>query len=196
MGHGHPSAGRRSWRRDRRDQGFGRAGTRSRGFRRRGRPHRQGHRGGPAVPDRGMVAGDPVIVVEHVTRLRAICGPIGRTGPRGRVLPRRDHRRAVLCHGRLPDQPQWGPQLCGDPGCRGPDRERHPGRCRRRPESGRRSTCRWSPARASTARRDQVRVTPFHSSRTWVPSAEVSIVASSPAPPSTGCLGRGSAARG
>ena len=45
----------------------------------------------------GMVKGKPVIVVEHVTRLRADLRPgLGAARAARRLVPRRDHRRAVV----------------------------------------------------------------------------------------------------
>ncbi len=91
----------------------------------------------------GMVDGRPAIVVEHITRLRG--GPTARLGPAGaggRVLPCRDHRRTLLRHGHLPDQPQRRPQLRGDPGGGG-GASSMPSLTSSRPnrESGPRSTC-------------------------------------------------------
>ena len=100
----------------------------------------------------GMVKGKPVIVVEHVTRLRRRSATrLGATRASRRLIPRRDHRRAVVCHGHLPDEPQRRPQLRGHPRGGRPDRERHPRRCRRAaPASGPRSICRSSQGRVCT----------------------------------------------
>ena len=58
----------------------------------------------------GMVGGKPVIVVEHVTRLRRRPPPrLGAARASRRLVPRRDHRRAVLRLRHRPDQPQRRP---------------------------------------------------------------------------------------
>jgi 2,4-diaminopentanoate dehydrogenase len=77
----------------------------------------------------GMVNGKPVIVVEHVTRLRGDLRPDWAQPAQPGVVPCRDHRRAVLHHEHLPDEPEWRPQLRGHPRGGRPDRERDPRRC-------------------------------------------------------------------
>ena len=55
----------------------------------------------------GMVNGKPVIVVEHVTRLRGDLRPDWAAARSARrLVPRRDRRRAVVHHGHLPNEPQ------------------------------------------------------------------------------------------
>ena len=50
---------------------------------------------------RGMVGDRPVVVLEHVTRLRDDLGAAVAAAGRAGLLPRRDHRRAQL-HARPP----------------------------------------------------------------------------------------------
>jgi 2,4-diaminopentanoate dehydrogenase len=66
----------------------------------------------------GMVNGQPVIVVEHVTRLRADL----------RLVPGRDHRRTVLLRRHHPHQSQRRRAVRGHPRRRSTDRELHPRR--------------------------------------------------------------------
>ena len=100
----------------------------------------------------GMVKGKPVIVVEHVTRLRADLRPDWAQP----AQPGGSYRVEIigepsLLHGHLPDEPQRRPQLRGHPRGGRPDRERHPRRCRgAAPASGPRSICRWSQGRVCT----------------------------------------------
>ena len=79
----------------------------------------------------GMVKGKPVIVVEHVTRLRGDLRPDWAQP----AQPGGSYRVEIigepsLRHGHLPDEPQRRPQLRGHPRGGRPDRERHPRRCR------------------------------------------------------------------
>ena len=81
----------------------------------------------------GMVAGHPAVVVEHVTRTRDDLRPDWARPVRGRwLLPRRDHRRAVVRRRRGAEQRPRRPQPRRDRRRLRPDRERDPGRRRRR----------------------------------------------------------------
>ena len=125
-----------------------RAGTR--GLRHRVGSHREGQRRGPAVrgarngrrqPGGGARARHPVAQ-------RPLPG-LAATGAGGRLISHRDHRRADLRHGPLPEQPQRRPQPRRPGRHRGAGRQRHPrggGRSAGNPDHARLAPHNWQRA--------------------------------------------------
>ena len=109
-----------------------RARTRAGGLRHRIRSHPEGQRRGTALrgPRNGRRQGRRRPRTRHPAARRPVPG-LAATRPGGRVLPHRDHRRAVLRAGPLPEQPATATTTTRARRHRRAGRQCHPRRHRR-----------------------------------------------------------------